>query len=400
MNINPINSAANQPIKQTKGHDKVKSDNDAPKANAAVKNDDRVKMNFGHNQKLIIGAKTLLASLNKELKLNGVNSFEAFSNKSLSIKGNQSVALDKIEIKPFEFDFEAVAKNVMDFVSGVIMGAQAGGASDEKLNEMLAQARSGIDQGFSQAREELKGFDIYTKDIEEGINKSYDLIQNSMADLESQLFSTEAADKTTLVSSSQQVDLVERESGSITIKTLDGDNVSINFGTTTSLSQRQQLVDGALTSTIEFDQSKSLSFVVDGELEQAETKAISSLVKDISKLADDFFAGDFEKAWQQAADLGFDDQQIAQFAFDFKEVKQVSILEHYTQGSNDSPIKTLAPYIKDVNAVAKLAESLFDANNLKQLMHDVAGQKIDLNQGINSLTAENFNDFNQRVLTA
>jgi hypothetical protein len=36
----------------------------------------------------------------------------------------------------------------MEFVSGVIKGAQSGGASDDKLNEMLAQAREGVDMGF------------------------------------------------------------------------------------------------------------------------------------------------------------------------------------------------------------------------------------------------------------
>jgi len=394
MNINP----ANQHIQSGKGHDKVKSGAEQPKVNEAQTSDDKVTMSFDHNQKLMIGAKTLLASLNQQLTVDKSFSYESFSSTSVKIKDGQ--ALDKIEVKPFEFDFEEVAKNVMDFVSGVIAGAKKGGASDEKLNELLSQARSGIDQGFSQAREELEGFDIFTKDVEEGINKSYDAIQTGLTALEKQLFPQES-DQQVQATSSQQVELNEQEQASISITTKDGDNININFGNSTSLSQQQQIVDGQLSQQIEFNQSHSLSFSVDGDLDKDELKAVTSLVKDISKLADDFFSGDIEKAWQQAQQLGFDDQQIAQFSFDFKEVKQVAIVEHYNQGANDSTIATISPYIKDLNNIANQADGLFNKDNLKQLMQDVADQQVQLLDQLQaSSTGQSFNDFNQRLLGA
>ena len=127
---------------------------------------------------------------------------------------------------------------------------------------------------------------------------------------------------------------------------------------------------------------------------------MTSLVKDISQLADEFFNGDVEKAWQQAQELGFDDQEIAQFSFDFKEVKQVAIVEHYSQGSNESPIATISPYIKDLNSIAKQADGLFDNDNLKQLMNDVADQQVKLIEGLQASATQGFNDFNQQLLNA
>ncbi|NRA71879.1 MAG: DUF5610 domain-containing protein [Gammaproteobacteria bacterium] len=398
MNINPVKNSANHQIKQDKDREVIKSKSQSDAVAKTRGAQDPVTVTFDTNQKLMIGAKTLLASLNQQLSIDSSFSYELHSSKTINIQEGKGANLDIIEIKPFEFDFEAVAKNVMDFVSGIIIGAQASGASDDKLNELLSQARSGIDQGFSQARDELKGFDIYTKELEQGIDKSYQLIQDSMTDLEQQLFSPQVS---SINVSEQQLDLFEDEQASIAITTKDGDEININFSRFTSLSQRQSIVDGENSKNIEFNQYQSFSFQVEGTLDKEELKAVSNLIKDITKLADKFFNGDVEKAWQQAQELGFDDQQIAQFSFDFKEVKQISVIEHYSQGSKDSPIATLAPYAKDLAAIFKQSDALFEGENLKKLMNDVAQQQIELMDGLVTVNkAQNFNDFNQRFLNS
>ncbi len=398
MNINPVKNSANHQIKQDKDREVIKSKSQSDAVAKTRGAQDPVTVTFDTNQKLMIGAKTLLASLNQQLSIDSSFSYELHSSKTINIQEGKGANLDIIEIKPFEFDFEAVAKNVMDFVSGIIIGAQASGASDDKLNELLSQARSGIDQGFSQARDELKGFDIYTKELEQGIDKSYQLIQDSMTDLEQQLFSPQVS---SINVSEQQLDLFEDEQASIAITTKDGDEININFSRFTSLSQRQSIVDGENSKNIEFNQYQSFSFQVEGTLDKEELKAVSNLIKDITKLADKFFNGDVEKAWQQAQELGFDDQQIAQFSFDFKEVKQISVIEHYSQGSKDSPIATLAPYAKDLAAIFKQSDALFEGENLKKLMNDVAQQQIELMDGLVIVNkAQNFNDFNQRFLNS
>lgn len=398
MNINPVKNSANHQIKQDKDREVIKSKSQSDAVANTRGAQDPVTVTFDTNQKLMIGAKTLLASLNQQLSIDSSFSYELHSSKTINIQEGKGANLDIIEIKPFEFDFEAVAKNVMDFVSGIIIGAQASGASDDKLNELLSQARSGIDQGFSQARDELKGFDIYTKELEQGIDKSYQLIQDSMTDLEQQLFSPQVS---SINVSEQQLDLFEDEQASIAITTKDGDEININFSRFTSLSQRQSIVDGENSKNIEFNQYQSFSFQVEGTLDKEELKAVSNLIKDITKLADKFFNGDVEKAWQQAQELGFDDQQIAQFSFDFKEVKQISVIEHYSQGSKDSPIATLAPYAKDLAAIFKQSDALFEGENLKKLMNDVAQQQIELMDGLVTVNkAQNFNDFNQRFLNS
>ena len=138
-----------------------------------------------------------------------------------------------------------------------------------------------------------------------------------------------------------------------------------------------------------------------GDLDQDELKAVSALVEDISKLADNFFNGDIEKAWQQANELDFDQGQIAQYALDFQEVKQVAVKQSYiTEGSSGSPIATLSPYMKDLSQVLEQGADLFSGDNLKDMMRELAQQQIDMIDELTEKTAQDFVNFNQELADA
>jgi len=345
------------------------------------------------DQRLFIGAKSLMASLNKELNLEGSFSYSASSSQQIEIKSQQDSLLDKIDIEPISFDFEAVAKNVMEFVSGVIKGAQANGANDDKLKEMLEQAREGVDMGFEMAREELGDMDMLGDDVKQGMDKSYDLIQQGLSNLSDELFKPAQTESAGLVE--QNLAMSEREQGSISVTTRDGDTVNISFASEMSMQLDKSVEQGSVSSQFSLSNNESFSFEVQGSLDKDELKAVSQLVKDIGKLADEFFNGDVEKAWQQANELDFDQSQIAQYALDFQEVKQVAVKQSYIGDSAPSPIATLSPYIKDLNQVLDDGQALFSGNNLKQMMNDIAQQQIELTDSLVTQSAENFSNFNQ-----
>jgi len=50
---------------------------------------------------------------------------------------------------------------------------------------------------------------------------------------------------------------------------------------------------------------------VKGDLSEDELKAIQKLVQDVGRLANDFFGGDVQKAFEQAPDVRFDPSQLA-----------------------------------------------------------------------------------------
>jgi len=385
----PVNQTLIQ--KKPTEHDSVEQPSAEPASQDKIKD-----LGLGVNQQLYIGAKSLMAALNRELKLDGSFSFSSSHSESISTKTESSPLLDKIEIEPISFDFEEVAKNVLDFVSSVIQGAKDSGASDEKLNEMFEQAKAGVDMGFEQAREELGGMNMLTDDVEQGMAKSYDLIHGGIDDLHDSMFNPPLSNPVV----SQSLAMSEQEQGSISITTRDGDEISINFQNDTSLGYSQSSADGYLVTEMSLSKSNSFSFEVHGSLDKEELQSVSNLVKDISKLADEFFNGDVEKAWQQANTLDFDQSQIAQYALDFKEVKQVAIAQTYAADNNTSPIATLSPYMKDLNQLMDQGQELFSGDNLKQMMEEIAQQQVALIDDLVDKSSEDFSQFNQQLLDA
>ncbi|OIQ48200.1 MAG: hypothetical protein BM565_02630 [Gammaproteobacteria bacterium MedPE] len=396
MKINSLAPAEHQKLKNDKAAVAADKTDSSSESKSVHEKKDFLSTD---NNRLLIGAKSLMSALNKELKLGGKLEFHSSINESVSIKLEGGSILDKIDIEPISFDFEEVAKNVMDFVGKAISGARDAGASDDKLAEMFAQAREGVDMGFEQARQELGDMDMLTDDVKEGMDRSYGLIQEGIDGLEADIFNKPTASAIPNVIA-RELGLQESEQGSISIKTRDGDDINISFGSTTTLAQSQSSTDNGYSSETSYSRSQSFSIEVNGDLDDDELKAINSLVEDISGLADEFFNGDVQKAFEQASELGFDADQIAQFSLDFKEVKQVAVREHYAPGQTASPIATLAPYVKDLNDVMESGESLFAKDNLKQLMQDIAQQQVDALDDMLNKSAIDFTNFNQKLIDA
>ena len=64
---------------------------------------------------------------------------------------------DEAEPKKGLFDFEEVARNVLNFVGGAIKNAQGKGADDEALLSLFEQATSGVLKGIDLAKKDLAG---------------------------------------------------------------------------------------------------------------------------------------------------------------------------------------------------------------------------------------------------
>jgi hypothetical protein len=247
------------------------------------------------------------------------------------------------------------------------------------------------------AREELGGLDMLTDDVKLGMDKSYDLIQQGLSELSDELFNPQQSQNIQMVA--QSMELSEHESASISITTLDGDNVNINFSNDMNLQSGQSSKAGQVINELSLSNNRTFSFSVEGVLDKKELKAVAELVKDISKLADDFFNGNIEKAWQQANELDFEPKQIAQYALDFEEVKQVSIKQNYSFDKSASPIAVLSPYINDLNKVIAQGNEIFSENNLKTMMRDIAQQQLEQVDSMVTM-AQQFIDFNQQLLDA
>lgn len=203
----------------------------------------------------------------------GIRVYHNSLNQSLQIEGKKANLPAPEEKKSSLFDFEEIAKNVLNFVGGVLKNAAAGGADAETLSSLFEQARSGVSKGIKLAENDLKGF--MNEEITNGISASADLIEKGIQQLQDALLGksddTEqqnegrsATGVTETVSASQQ------NSGSLVINTKDGDEVTLRFEDFKQFDfNRQQLIQSAQIETEPKPSDKGTNDVMPREVTDA-----------------------------------------------------------------------------------------------------------------------------------
>ncbi|MDO6765670.1 DUF5610 domain-containing protein [Agarivorans sp. 1_MG-2023] len=222
------------------------------------------------------------------------------------------------------FDAEEVARNVLNFVASSLYSAKQSGMSEDKLAEMMAQARKGVDIGFEGAREELSDAGILNEELEKGIDKSYDLIQDGLEKIEEGDYEIQSAPI------ASQLAMSSSQSASMQLETAEGDKVTISYGSQLAASYSE----GGSSYQASFASQQQFSFSVEGDLNEDELAAIADLIKQVDEVGQQFFSGDLDKAFDQALTIGFDEQQLVGFAVNFQQQQSVAVSQAYQQADD------------------------------------------------------------------
>ncbi|MDB2331209.1 DUF5610 domain-containing protein [Alteromonas sp.] len=359
----------------------------------------------------------------------GLRVFSSSMNQNLVVDGKQpsTEVTDKDEDKTNSlFDFEKIAKNVMRFVGGVIRGAADAGAGDEKLNSLFSQARDGVSRGFAMAEKDLAGF--MNKEIEDGMTKSRSLIDDGINELERDIFNPNQVNAATQLNA---IASGEEKSGSILIRTRDGDEVTLSFESRSQFNAVSQTsyynaqsggdASGDSQSSAQMRQQSTLyeyfeksgiSFSLKGELDEDELKAISALVEDAQDLADDFFSGNVDKAFSQALELGFDDKELVGYALQLNRTTQSDVvkayenIQHYSDkgepenqyGNIASPV---SQYIDKMVKTFESAERQLQSNeDYNALINGIINEMKDVQVPDLVSAINRFHSFNKTLLNA
>ncbi|WP_102798811.1 DUF5610 domain-containing protein [Bowmanella denitrificans] len=336
------------------------------------------------------------------------------------------------------FDFEEVAKNVLRFVGGAIRHAQSKGMDDEKLTEMFEQARSGVLKGVQMAEKDLAGF--MNEEISTGIKKSRELIEDGIKNLENEIFGNkEEEDDQIALRYTESVSYSRQDSSELTVRTRDGDEVTISFDDLRQFELNRSLVlrsqaekeqakdnaDAEKTNSTESDEDESSSFnvraeqrtlfyqkneygfSVKGELDEEELKAIGDLVDKTADLADEFFNGDVEKAFEQALKLGFDETELTGYALQLSRQEQTRVTQTYEAVQHgDDKFKEMEGYAKQVShyldkmldMVEQSRQKLQDDNSFDNLINGLVNRMLDVDTPDLLQAINKFHSFNQRLL--
>ena len=297
------------------------------------------------------------------------------------------------------FDFEAIVKNVLDFVTGAVNKAKADGADDDKLKGMLSDARKGVQIGIDDAVDELKESGVLNDETQEGINKSKEGIFDGLDKFEDDLFNPMPA--SVGVTQAQYTSLSNNAQYSFT--TAEGDEVTISFADAfkSQSASSYQRAEGGEAFVSESSQSRELSFSisVNGDLNDKEQEAINELMENLQNVSKTFFSGDLEQAFEEAQELSLGNEQLVAFSMDLRQTKTVAAIKGYEE-NKPAPEKVIAdkvaPFNDDLREAFSKATELGIQNQLSGIMQWLNEDQSEIDKLVDYTKAmfENLNKIN------
>ncbi len=309
------------------------------------------------------------------------------------------------------FSPQSVANRIISFVGDSL--TQQGG-SNEDAEAMLKEAKKGIEQGIKEARNILDGMGKLSDSVDSNIKETEKLISQGLEKLEKGLegdgdsddkAALKLSDTAQLISSSASLSTEFKQSSeaSIEIVTRDGDKVNVSYSAFIQAASNERVAvnqqGSAYSSAYSAESSVTFQFSVQGNIDSGEQQAIESLLTDVGKLAETFFQGDVQAAFNASIDLGFDTSELQSFALDFQQSTYVEVAQTYqqTQQINNPPVTSPDSGPKAAIDVLSQLNDLLDKNKENTVVNKpqdtiklLLGGLLDLAGGENDKTVKNY----------
>ena len=233
------------------------------------------------------------------------------------------------ELNAGDFSPEKVVNSILSFVSAAFFRLSSTDKSEK--NQTLSQARTGVESGFSDAKNILEGLGIFNGDIAKSINNIYDLLQKGLGKIASNIDAglpiTSGLFNNDKDLQSEQQSLLNRRF-SLEMQTRDGDKITINV-------ERLQASSENNDGVFRFSRS-AYNMSVSGNLDENELKAVEELLGKMFKTANTFFESNTQAALDQVVSLGYNSTEIVDFTLKLKEVQQTKVTSTYQQVAQQS----------------------------------------------------------------
>ncbi|TVP93463.1 MAG: hypothetical protein EA348_00685 [Pseudomonadaceae bacterium] len=253
-----------------------------------------------------------------------------------------SLAADQAD----NFTPDKVAERVLGFVGGRLQRDAADGADSAALQKRLDEAVRGIEKGFAEARKILEGMGMLNGKVAADIDATYDAIQRGLQDLRERFLPAPPAAERVSGFSAQQFS-AQAETFDLSVTTRGGDKLRISIAqASASMSSVQASSQGGPGETRQAVQVSSSEMrigqwqiALDGKLDADEMKALEGLLTQVQELADTFYSGDVQGAFERALTLEMDTTQLASMSLTMTQtrVSQVSTAYGQVSGPGAAP---------------------------------------------------------------
>ena len=288
---------------------------------------------------------------------------------------------------------DIAAGNILSFIGRQLALDVADGASQEELASRIEAGLSGFLQGFGSAKDEIESLSMMNDQLGAEIQQTYDKVLAGIESLKETYITGYQAPESNVslvdqpvrsqgVSSDlTRVSAAQQNQFEFSVTTADGDVVTLNASSLQALlSENISSIDGSnsISSSIRSSYSESnLFFSVEGELDADEMKAVNELLLQVNDLAETFFSGDFQAAFDEAMKLGYNAKELVSFSLNLTQTSVQRATSAYQAQNSESAnsetgldIEPLAKYARDLVEAVKIA-SMFQYP--ERLINDLAG---------------------------
>ncbi len=271
---------------------------------------------------------------------------------------------------------QQAAGTILDFITHRIQSDAANGASQEQLLQRLEQGLQGFIEGFNDARDQIEALGLLTPELSDEINDTFERVTSGIEQLRESIVGDESAGigdinrSTNLSRLRLDSRTTESSSFSLSLTTQDGDQVSIEISHASQSSLAAYFERNNNGSSLSISQqnhsSSSFNLHVIGELDEGELEAINQLLQDVGAIANDFFGGRLDQAFEQALDLNINREELSSLNLQLQKTTTRQALAAYQttaqnglSAANESQSEPVSPFA-DLNQLISILQDLSD----------------------------------------
>lgn len=262
------------------------------------------------------------------------------------------------------FNVDALVDQIWSFASARIAKAESNGASDEELDGLWKAAESGVKQGFGEAKDILDDLGQLDEDLEMKINSAFGQLMDKLeardlnpAEKPLQVSQPVMSEVSAPNKQNRSINLYqyERQTFALNITTAQGDKIQIR-----SVAEKSASIEdtnfGARSSTKwGMNEESGFSLFIKGDLNEQELADLDKLLAEVNDLADEFYNGDYQTAFEKASALNIDGTSLRTLDLSMKEVEQKGASVY--AATQDEPVRLP----KGLSPLKEYAERLLQA---------------------------------------
>jgi len=322
-----------------------------------------------------------------------------------------------------DFSPAKVTDRILSFIEQRLAQEKANGASDEVLQQRLQQGMEGVRKGMQEAREELESRGMFNGKVRDDYFETFGRVQQGLDDIAERLSGTSATTPTEVPPSgnvvtgpvevvatgtqwsASSVAVSASREFAMEVTTREGDVVKINVSSARDFAALVANFENEDVSAEGFDATLSgednFSFTVEGELDEGEMSALTDLFAQVNDIAETFYGGDVEAAFEQAMAVGYDQNELAGFAANMTQTQNVAVTQAYVgvaqagggdvgQGSLLAPLVDFARHVRAAEqTLMSSLDSLVNGNDLfRQLLGQLPSGATEATTSVDTGTQE------------